>query len=131
MRLTSKGQYALVGILDVLNNSNGSPVSLQDISDRQTISLNYLEQLFKKLREAELVTSTRGPGGGYMVKGSPKDITVLKVLKSVGEDVASHQIQLKKTKEQQTLYYLFGLLENTVQIELNTSIQELSQYNTK
>ncbi len=64
MKLTSKGRYAVTAILDIAIHANDGPVSLSDISERQNISLSYLEQLFAKLRRNHLVKSVRGPGGG-------------------------------------------------------------------
>ena len=68
MKLTSKGRYAVTAILDIAINADGKPVTLSDISERQHISLSYLEQLFAKLRRHGLVKSVRGPGGGYRLK---------------------------------------------------------------
>lgn len=65
MRLTTKGRYAVTAMLDLALHGSSGPVSLADISGRQDISLSYLEQLFAKLRRNDLVTSVRGPGGGY------------------------------------------------------------------
>ncbi len=65
MRLTTKGRYAVTAMLDLALHGSNGPVSLADISGRQDISLSYLEQLFAKLRRNDLVTSVRGPGGGY------------------------------------------------------------------
>jgi len=65
MKLTTKGRYAVTAMLDLTIHSESGPVSLADISERQSISLSYLEQLFSRLRRNELVTSVRGPGGGY------------------------------------------------------------------
>ncbi|HBY84734.1 MAG TPA: Fe-S cluster assembly transcriptional regulator IscR, partial [Colwellia sp.] len=65
MKLTSKGRYAVTAMLDVTIHAVAGPVSLADISERQGISLSYLEQLFSRLRKEGLVTSVRGPGGGY------------------------------------------------------------------
>lgn len=67
MRLTSKGRYAVTAMLDVALNSESGPVPLADISERQGISLSYLEQLFSRLRKNGLVSSVRGPGGGYLL----------------------------------------------------------------
>jgi len=86
MRLTSKGRYAVRAILDLTFNSNGRPVRLQEISDRQKISLHYLEQLFRKLRKGAVVKSVRGPGGGYVLSRSMDEISVKDVLTSVGEN---------------------------------------------
>ena len=64
MRLTTKGRYAVTAMLDLALHAQKGPVSLGDISDRQSISVSYLEQLFAKLRKGGLVSSVRGPGGG-------------------------------------------------------------------
>ena len=87
MRLTSKGRYAVRAVLDLTFNSNGRPVRLQEISDRQKISLHYLEQLFRRLRKGSVVKSVRGPGGGYVLSRSMDEISVKDVLTSVGENI--------------------------------------------
>lgn len=87
MRLTSKGRYAVRAILDLTFNSNGRPVRLQEISERQSISLHYLEQLFRRLRKGLVVKSVRGPGGGYVLSRSMDEISVKDVLISVGENI--------------------------------------------
>ena len=87
MRLTSKGRYAVRAILDLTFNSNGKPVRLQEISERQKISLHYLEQLFRRLRKGNVVKSVRGPGGGYLLARSMDDIAIKDVLLSVGENI--------------------------------------------
>ena len=87
MRLTSKGRYAVRAILDLTFNSNGKPVRLQEISERQSISLHYLEQLFRRLRKGAVVKSVRGPGGGYVLARTMDEITLKEVLVSVGENI--------------------------------------------
>ena len=87
MRLTSKGRYAVRAILDLTFNSNGRPVRLQEISERQKISLHYLEQLFRRLRKGTVVKSVRGPGGGYVLSRSMDEISIKDVLVSVGENI--------------------------------------------
>ena len=87
MRLTSKGRYAVRAILDLTFNSNGKPVRLQEISERQSISLHYLEQLFRRLRKGSVVKSVRGPGGGYVLARTMDEISVKEVLLSVGENI--------------------------------------------
>ncbi len=67
MRLTTKGRYAVTAMLDLALHAHNGPTSLSDISQRQEISLSYLEQLFARLRRAGLVNSVRGPGGGYLL----------------------------------------------------------------
>ena len=76
MRLTTKGRYAVTAMLDLAINAGISPTSLGDISQRQGISLSYLEQLFARLRRAGLVKSVRGPGGGYLLALPASEITV-------------------------------------------------------
>jgi len=76
MKLTSKGRYAVTAMLDVALQEHTGPVPLAEISERQGISLSYLEQLFSKLRKKELVNSVRGPGGGYKLGKKRADISV-------------------------------------------------------
>lgn len=87
MRLTAKGRYAVTAMLDLAVHRDEGPVSLADISQRQGISLSYLEQLFAKLRRSNLVTSVRGPGGGYRLTGEPGDIHIAEIVDSVDENV--------------------------------------------
>lgn len=87
MRLTSKGRYAVRAMLDLTFHSNGNPVRLQEISTRQSISLHYLEQLFRKLRTGKVVKSVRGPGGGYVLARNQDEISVKDVLDCVGENI--------------------------------------------
>ncbi|QUJ68124.1 Fe-S cluster assembly transcriptional regulator IscR [Photobacterium sp. GJ3] len=87
MRLTSKGRYAVTAMLDVALHSQEGPVPLADISERQGISLSYLEQLFARLRKAGLVASVRGPGGGYRLGEEADQIAVGTVIAAVDESV--------------------------------------------
>ncbi|QYN43490.1 MULTISPECIES: Fe-S cluster assembly transcriptional regulator IscR [unclassified Gilliamella] len=87
MKLTSKGRYAVTAMLDVALHSNSGPVSLADISERQEISLSYLEQLFARLRKNGLVSSVRGPGGGYVLSRSMDQIAISSIVKAVDETV--------------------------------------------
>lgn len=87
MRLTTKGRYAVTAMLDLAINAKTHPVSLADISRRQEISLSYLEQLFSKLRKSELVSSVRGPGGGYRLSRSTEDIYVAQIVDAVNESI--------------------------------------------
>ncbi|WP_150137886.1 Fe-S cluster assembly transcriptional regulator IscR [Candidatus Enterovibrio escicola] len=95
MRLTSKGRYAVTAMLDVALHSEVNPVPLADISDRQGISLSYLEQLFSRLRKAGLVSSVRGPGGGYRLGVSASNIAVGMVIAAVNESVDATKCQGK------------------------------------
>ncbi len=87
MRLTTKGRYAVTAMLDLALHTDHGPVSLADISARQGISLSYLEQLFARLRQCNLVQSVRGPGGGYRLLGSTADISVAQVVDAVSESL--------------------------------------------
>lgn len=89
MRLTSKGRYAVTAMLDLAFHSQLKPVTLIDIAARQTISLSYLEQLFARLRRANLVKGVRGPGGGYSLCGSASDISIADIVAAVGERIDS------------------------------------------
>ena len=91
MRLTTKGRFAVTAMIDLaLNNSTG-PVTLGDISERQKISLSYLEQLFGKLRRRALVTSVRGPGGGYNLANPTDQVSVADIIVAVDEPIDATQ----------------------------------------
>lgn len=87
MRLTTKGRYAVTAMLDLAIHYEDGPITLADISQRQGISLSYLEQLFAKLRRQGLVESTRGPGGGYRLSRIPKEIPIADVITAVDENI--------------------------------------------
>lgn len=87
MRLTTKGRYAVTAMLDLALNCEKGPVSLADISARQEISLSYLEQLFSKLRQNGLVSSVRGPGGGYLLKMPIEQVFIAQIIDAVNESV--------------------------------------------
>ena len=91
MRLTTKGRFAVTAMIDLALRQQSGPVTLAAISQRQQISLSYLEQLFGKLRRHQLVESTRGPGGGYTLGRKADDITVADIILSVDEPLdATH-----------------------------------------
>lgn len=87
MKLSTKGRYAVTAMLDLALHSGSGPISLSEISGRQDISLSYLEQLFSKLRKANLVDSIRGPGGGYELQRPANRITVADVVLAVNEPI--------------------------------------------
>ena len=91
MRLTTKGRFAVTAMIDLALRQNNGPVTLAAISQRQQISLSYLEQLFGKLRRHNLVESTRGPGGGYTLGRKANEISVADIILSVDEPIdATH-----------------------------------------
>ena len=85
MRLTTKGRYAVTAVLDLALHQDEGPVSLAAISERQDISLSYLEQLFAKLRRNNIVSSTRGPGGGYKLTNNVDEVSVSDIILAVDE----------------------------------------------
>jgi len=91
MRLTTKGRFAVTAMVDLSMRQTRGPVTLAAISERQHISLSYLEQLFGKLRRAKLVSSVRGPGGGYNLAKPTGDITVAEIISAVDEPMDATQ----------------------------------------
>jgi len=89
MILTTRGRYAVMAIIDLLEDSfcNQKPTSLMSISKRQNISLSYLEQIFSNLRKADIVKSIKGPGGGYILKKNPSEITISQIINATGENI--------------------------------------------
>lgn len=87
MRLTTKGRYAVTAMLDLALHHGNGPITLADIAQRQGISLSYLEQLFARLRKRSLVSSVRGPGGGYTLGREAEAIFVAQVISAVDENV--------------------------------------------
>ncbi len=91
MRLTTKGRFAVTAMLDLAINEADKPVTLAGISERQSISLSYLEQLFSRLRRSGLVKSVRGPGGGYRIAKALNEITVSEIISAVDELIDATQ----------------------------------------
>ncbi|ACT59131.1 Rrf2 family transcriptional regulator [Hirschia baltica] len=87
MKLGSRGRYAVMALVDLASNDMDGPVSLSDIAERQKISLSYLEQLFAKLRKANIVKSVRGPGGGYLLLNDASKTMVSQIIVAVDEPI--------------------------------------------
>ena len=87
MKLGAKARYAVMAMVDLARHSNGTPVCLADIAERQEISLTYLEQLFGKLRRNGLVKSVRGPGGGYLLVHNRDDTRIADIISAVDETI--------------------------------------------
>ena len=98
MRLTSKGRYAVMALVDLARFDGINPVSLRDISLRQGISLDYLEQIFSKLRKKEIVQSVRGTQGGYILNMKAKDIKLTNIFDAVDEKVKTVQCKKESKK---------------------------------
>lgn len=87
MKLSTKGRYAVMAMVDLAQQSNGKPIALADVAERQEISLSYLEQLFAKLRRGGLVKSVRGPGGGYMLSMPADETRISEIVLAVDEPI--------------------------------------------
>lgn len=87
MKMSTKGRYAVMAMIDIATQSDSAPVSLAEIAERQDISQEYLEQLFGKLRKAKLVESARGPGGGYRLATAMSEIPVARIIAAVDEEL--------------------------------------------
>ena len=98
MKLTSKGRYAVMALVDLARFNSINPVSLRDISLRQGISLDYLEQIFSKLRKKEIVQSVRGTQGGYILNKKAKDIRLTNILDAVDEKVKTVKCRKESKK---------------------------------
>ena len=98
MKLTSKGRYAVMALVDLARFDNINPVSLRDISLRQGISLDYLEQIFSKLKKNEIVKSVRGTQGGYVLNKNPNEIKLTNIFHAVDEKVKTVQCKKESKK---------------------------------
>ncbi len=98
MKLTSKGRYAVMALVDLARFDNINPVSLRDISLRQNISLDYLEQIFSKLKKNEIVKSIRGTHGGYVLNKNANDIKLTNIFHAVDEKVKTVQCKKESKK---------------------------------
>jgi Rrf2 family iron-sulfur cluster assembly transcriptional regulator len=118
MRLTTKGRFAVTAMLDLALNGANGPVTLAGISDRQKISLSYLEQLFGKLRRRALVESVRGPGGGYHLARDASQISVADIILAVEEPLDSTQCGGRENCQENQRCMTHDLWE-----ELNTTVR--------
>ena len=99
MKLTSKGRYAVMAMADIANNNNVKrPTSLSEISLRQGISLSFLEQLFLRLKRNNLVLSSRGPKGGYVLSRAPEEIKLLNIINAVDEKIQTVKCKRESKK---------------------------------
>lgn len=112
MRLTTKGRFAVTAMIDLAMNSRNGAVKLHDISNRQQISLSYLEQLFAKLRRAELVGSVRGPGGGYVLAHTADQINIAQIIAAAEDKLDATQCSSKGNCQNGTPCLTHNLWEN-------------------
>ena len=87
MKLSTKGRYSVMAMVDIAAHTEGKPIALADVAERQEISLSYLEQLFAKLRRGGLVKSVRGPGGGYLLARSAEETRISDIILAVDEPI--------------------------------------------
>lgn len=88
MRLSTKGRYGVRAMFDLTMHRSAGPISVKNISQRQGISINYLEQIFNQLGRAGLIQSVRGPGGGFILSRTPGEIKILDIIKALKEPIA-------------------------------------------
>ncbi|MCE9520849.1 MAG: Rrf2 family transcriptional regulator [Alphaproteobacteria bacterium] len=94
MNLSTKGRYAVMAMVDLASHSKGKPVALNEIAQRQEISLSYLEQLFARLRRGGLVVSARGPGGGYKLARTPEETRISDIMMAVDEPLKATRCEM-------------------------------------
>lgn len=111
MKLTTKGRYAVTAMLDLTLHSGGEPISLADISNRQSISISYLEQLFAKLRKSALVRSVRGPGGGYKLARAPEEVYIAEIIDAV---IGNTNAAADESEQQRSTDILWGRLSGQI-----------------
>ena len=125
MILTTKARYAVMAIIDIADSKSAQPTALVTISERQKISLSYLEQIFSRLRKAGLVESVKGPGGGYVLSKNTKEITIDEIIKAMGEPIKMTRCgNVKKscvsTNSKCKTHNLWNGLENKIYEYLNS-----------
>ena len=128
MKLTSKGRYAVMALVDLARFDNINPVSLRDISLRQGISLDYLEQIFSKLKKNEIVKSIRGTQGGYVLNKNPNDIKLTNIFHAVDEKVKTVQCkkELKRGCNGKATKCITHNLWDELEIHINTFFENKS-----
>ena len=126
MKLSTKGRYAVMGLVDLAKHSGGRPVALADIARRQEISLSYLEQLFAKLRRGGLVNSVRGPGGGYLLAHPADQTRIADAILAVNEPMRATRCTpgspagCRSNKSRCLTHDLWEELGNQIQMYLNS-----------
>ena len=128
MKLTSKGRYAVMAMADLAKNNAKEPTSLTEISLRQGISLSFLEQLFLRLKKSELVKSTRGPNGGYLLSKAPEEIKLLSIIDAVDEKVKT--VKCKKESKKGCNGKLIKCITHNLWDELELHINSFFEKNT-
>ncbi len=126
MKLSTKGRYAVMAMVDIAAHTEGKPIALADVAERQEISLSYLEQLFGKLRRGGLVKSVRGPGGGYLLAHMAADTRISDIILSVDEPIKTTRCTpgsptgCKSNKSRCLTHDLWQELGNKIHLFLNS-----------
>ena len=128
MKLTSKGRYAVMAMADLAKNNAKKPTSLSEISLRQGISLSFLEQLFLRLKKNNLVLSTRGPNGGYLLSKSPEEIKLSSIIKAVDETIKT--VKCKKSSKKGCNGKSVKCITHNLWDDLETHINNFFEKNT-
>ena len=128
MKLTSKGRYAVMAMADLAKNYVEEPTSLTEISLRQGISLDYLEQLFSKLRKNNLVQSSRGPSGGYRLTKPPEEIKLLSIIDAVDEKIKT--VKCRKESKKSCNGKSIKCITHNLWEDLETHISKFFEDNT-
>ena len=128
MKLTSRGRYAVMAMADLAKNNVKEPTSLAEISLRQGISISYLEQLFLKLRKNNLVQSSRGPSGGYVLAKPPGEIKLLSIISAVDEKIKT--VKCKKESKKGCNGKSIKCITHNLWDDLETHINKFFEDNT-
>jgi Rrf2 family iron-sulfur cluster assembly transcriptional regulator len=126
MKLTSRGRYAVMALADLAKFDSVNPVSLRDISLRQGISLDFLEQIFSKLKKNNIVNSIRGTNGGYILSKQPSEIKLANILKAVDEKVKTVQCkkELKKGCNSKSSKCITHNLWDELEVHINNFFEQ-------
>lgn len=125
MILSTRGEYALRAVIDLKNNRHFAVVRVEDVSKRQNIPIAYLESIFHKLKKADIVASLKGPGGGYNLKKDPEDLTVLEIVRAVGDNPFGRPKSSKaRTKESSSVIKFFRRTELSIRAQMKRTIDE-------
>ena len=128
MKLTSKGRYAVMAMADLAKTNAIQPISLTEISLRQGISISFLEQIFLKLKNHDLVKSSRGPSGGYLLSRSPQEIKLSSIIKAVDETVKT--VGCKKESKKSCNGKSIKCITHNLWDDLETHINNFFEKNT-
>ena len=128
MKLSSKGRYAVMALIDIAKFDNINPVSLRDISLRQGISVDFLEQIFSKLKKNEIVKSIRGTQGGYILNKSPSEIKLNNIFDAIDERVKTVKCkkESKKSCNGKSTKCVTHDLWNELETHINTFFEQKS-----